>query len=421
MRKLVGSAAVALALALSSAASAQSQTTDPAEQSAFVAAQAVAAPAARASALEGFLKAHPSSPLRERALEQAVAAYQAAGDVAHVEDASRRLLTLDPGNVRALAVVAFLERARAMAETSPEKALMLADQSGADAERGEAALRSWTKPDGLSDSDFAIARAETALILDGCLGYRALLHKDYATARRYLGRAAAAMPGDLQNAWQFSIAALQSDPVDPAGFWWGAHAVNLAAAQGNAQAQTAIQTFVQPRYRRYHGGDDGWQALIGQAAAGALAPPAGFSVAQASAPASAGKSTLGPAELAVQAAAKYNPAELSFSDWSFILSQRFASPANEAAAAKVWAAILAKQGSGRMKLPGKVVSVAQDGLYVAVSEDSQAHNVADLHVVLDAPRANPPQPGAKITVVGVLTAYISKPFRIRMEKASIEP
>jgi hypothetical protein len=414
MRSILAFAAAsvaALALSAALAAHAQGRKTikDPAEYNAYIAALNTADPAAKALAMEGFLKAYPASIMHEDALEQAMAAYQATGDVAHVEDAARRILAIDPDSVRALAIIAFLERRSAGAESSPQQALALADQAGVDAEHGMKALQGWSKPDGVSDADYATLRGQMTSIFAGALGFHALQHKDYAAARGYYATALAANPGDLQNAFQLAIRDLQSDPVDPAGFWWGAHAFNLAA--GNAAGQKSIQDYVQAHYRRYHGSDDGWQAVVSQAAAGASAPPAAFSV----------KPAPTPAELAVQAVAQYDPANLSFSDWSFILSHRDASAANKDAADKVWAAIMAKQGSARMKLAAKVIAYTADGLDVAVSDDAQKGETGDMHVVLAAPLAAPPARGAMVNVVGVLTSYTPNPFSFRMEKGSIEP
>jgi hypothetical protein len=410
MRHAMLAAATALALCLAGAASADQKTiADPAERNAYAAALSMKDPAAKAQALEAFLKTYPASVVRVDALDQAMAAYQQAGDVAHVQDAARRILAIDAGNVRALAIVVVFDRQSATAATSPARAIALADQAGSEAERGAAALVAWTAPEGVTDADFAAVKAQMSSIFGGALGFRSLEHKDYPAARSFYALALTAHSDDLQNAYQMSIAELEASPPTVEGFWWGAHASNLAA--GNAAAQSAILKYEVAKYRHYHGSEDGWSAILTQASAAALTPPAGFSV----------KPAPTPAELAVQAVAENDPNSLSFSDKIFILGLRDASPENHAAADKVWASILALQGSKRLQIPVKVVALTPDGLYVAISEDAQASNTTEMHVVLEGGPATLPAPGAMIKVTGVLTGYTPKPFRFQMDKGSVQP
>ena len=49
------------------------------------------------------------------AMEQAMAAYQQAGNVAKVQETATRILQLDADNIRALAIVTFLKRNQATA------------------------------------------------------------------------------------------------------------------------------------------------------------------------------------------------------------------------------------------------------------------------------------------------------------------
>src|SRR5438045_5039045 len=85
----------------------------PAEYNAYIAALNLADPVRKAAAMEAFIIKYPASVVKIDALEQAMAAYQAAGNVTQVEDAANRILMTQPRNVRALAIVTFLRRARA--------------------------------------------------------------------------------------------------------------------------------------------------------------------------------------------------------------------------------------------------------------------------------------------------------------------
>lgn len=390
---------------------AQPAIADPAEHDAYAAALNTADPAARAAALEAFATAYPASSVRIDALDQAMAAYQQAGDVAKVEAMATRILAIRPDAVRALGVVVFLGRNRATATKEAQAAQALADAAAAQAESGLAALPSWSKPDSFSGPEFAAARRQLESIFNGALGFRSLEHKDYAAAAVYYVAALKAAPDDVPDAYQLSVAKLLSTPVDPTGLWWAARAYDLAGAAKNSTAQASIAAFGKARYRRYHGGDDGWDQLVA-AAASSEAPPAGFSVAPAPTP----------AEIAVKAVAENDPRSLSISDQEFILTQRDASPANRDAAERVWAAIEALQpGAGRVKLPMKVIAVTADGFDGAITDDNQAAGRPDVHVKLSVAGAKPPTPGATIQVVGRFSSYSLNPFSFTFEATEWTP
>ncbi len=125
------------------------------------------------------------------------------------------------------------------------------------------------------------------------------------------------------------------------------------------------------------------------------------------------------AALAVQVVQENDPASLSFSDWEYVLSWRDASPANKAAAEKVWQAIEQKQNGKRLKLPAKLVAVTKDGILAAISEDNQQANTADLHASLAKKPPRLPAPGSSIAVIGVIDGYTPKPFQFHMKDAEI--
>jgi len=104
---------------------------DSAEYNAYIVALNTQDAAQRAAAMETFIAQYPGSVVRIDALEQAMAAYQQAGNQAKVMSFAKRLLELDPGHVRALAIVTALDRAAA--SQGDAKALA---EAGADAEKG---------------------------------------------------------------------------------------------------------------------------------------------------------------------------------------------------------------------------------------------------------------------------------------------
>src|SRR5215831_9713804 len=85
---------------------------DPAEYNAYITALNTQDPAARGAAMEAFVKQYPQSVVLTDALEQAMAAYQQAGNSAKVEELAKRILQLQPNNIRALAIVTALDRAK---------------------------------------------------------------------------------------------------------------------------------------------------------------------------------------------------------------------------------------------------------------------------------------------------------------------
>jgi hypothetical protein len=200
------------------------------------------------------------------------------------------------------------------------------------------------------------------------------------------------------------------NPIDVDGLWYIAKAINLA--KGNQPAQESIAKYGKAKYKRYHGGEDSWDQIVTSAAASATLP-SGFSATMKPAPT--------PAEIAVIAVKENDPGTLSFSDWEYVLSYRDASADNKQAADRVWQAIQITQKNGDVKLSMevKVISVTSNTIDVAITDDNQQANQADLHVILEKPIATPPVTGARIKVIGVLTSYTPRPFMFVMQKASI--
>jgi hypothetical protein len=383
---------------------------NPAEQGAYQSALNMAEPGPRAAAMEAFAARYRSSALKVDALEQAMAARQANNEPAKVEDDANKILVLQPDNARALAVDVVLIRAKAVGPTTPQTKTW-ADDAAARAERGLKALAAWKPPSGATEADVSGMRNDMTAAFNGALGFRALIHGDYAAAKPFYQAALKADPSDMNNTYQYAVSLMQSDPVDPAGFWWAARAFDLAQTSGVTAAKAAIEANARGRYVRYHGTDEGWDVLIAQAAT-ETGPPAGFAV----------KPAPSAAELAVLAAQGGSLADLSVSDWEFVLAQRDASPANKAAADKVWKEIVEFQARGaQLKLPVKVLAVSTTGMDAALLPANQDAGLADLHLrFAEAPQAAP-KVGSMISVVGVLTDYSTNPFAFTMEKARIAP
>jgi thioredoxin-related protein len=373
---------------------------DAAEYNAYIAALNTADASQKAAAMEAFVERYPGSIVKIDALEQAMSAWQQAGSTAKVADVAGRILQTNPDHVRALAIVAAIKRA-----SGDPKAIA---EAGEVATRGLKLLADWAKPDGLTDEEFASLRDKVSAIFNGAAGFEALQLKKYAEARDYYVKSLAVDSANMQDNYQLSVAQLQMEPLDATGFWYAAKAIALA--QGNAATQQGISKYAKAMYRKYHGSEDGWDALIGVAVQ-QNAPSSDFAQSIKRAPT--------PAEIAVQAVRENDPGTLSFSDWEYVLSYRDASPDNQQAAQKVWQTIQDKQKGGTVKLsmPVKVIASAGDTIKVAITDENRRTGTADLTVMLATPTSSPPAVGSQITVIGVMADYTANPFMFTMKQA----
>jgi tetratricopeptide (TPR) repeat protein len=378
---------------------------DPAEYNAYITALNTTDPTAKGAAMEAFVAQYPNSIVKIDALEQAMGAYQQANNQQKVEQIARQILTIEPNNVRALAIVVYIERGQIKDPASGQKAR-------ADAERGLQELPNWKNPEGVSPADFEKMRNQMMGIFAGTAAFGALQQKDYANARKYYEEALKVDPSDLGNNYQISIALLESNPSDPLGFWYGAKALSIAQKQ-NPQAFQAWSPYFLSRYKKYHGNTDDWNQRMATAAT-QTAPPADFVASIPLAPT--------PCDLAAQAVQQNDPGTLSFSDWELVLSCRDKTPANKDAAEKVWAAIQAKEknGEARLRIPVKVIAASDTStMDVAISDDNQAANKADMRVTMDKPMTKLPAVGSMVDVIGVISQYTPDPFMFTMTKGEL--
>jgi tetratricopeptide (TPR) repeat protein len=264
----------------------------------------------------------------------------------------------------------------------------------------------------VSPADYEKMKNQMANIFAGTAAFGALQQKDYANAAKYYEEALKIDPNDLGNNYQMAIALLESNPSNPLGFWYGAKALSIAQKQ-NPQAFQAWSPYFLSRYKKYHGNTDDWNQRIA-AAATETAPPPNFVASIPLAPT--------PCDLAAQAVQQNAPDALSFSDYELVLSCRDKTPANKEAADKVWAFIQAKEknGEAKLKMPVKVVANPDPStLDVAVSDDNQAANKADMRVTMEKPMTKPPAPGANIDIIGVISEYTPDPFMFTMTKGEL--
>jgi hypothetical protein len=406
--------ATSLATAQSAADQAQATPTptsqkvikDPAEYNAYMTANNMTDPAAKGAAMEAFVNQYPNSIVKPEALDQALAAYKDAGNQAKMVDLANKILQINPNAVRALAILTYFERAAA---ATPDKAA----KARQDGERGLKELENWTPPPDLSAADAKKMKDQMTAIFAGAAGFGALQAKDYAAAKNFYLKSVQIDPGNLQDVYQLGIASLEMTPMDKPGFWYIAKAINLS--KGNDAAVKQINSYGKAKYKKFHGGEDGWDAIVA-AAATQSAPPADFDI----------KPAPTPAELACKVVQDNDPSTLSASDWEYVLQYRDAGPqCNKDAAEKVWQAIQSKQKDEKgeavkIKLPAvKVIAATADSLDVALTDDNQTANKADIHVVMEKPLTKPPAVGSSTDVIGLFASYTPSPFMFTMEKGEL--
>ena len=372
---------------------------DPAEYNAYVNAAQQTDPNAKATALESFLQTYPNSVMKTDAMELLMGAYQQAGNAAKTADTAQRILQADPNNIRALALLAYTNRMTALQKGDQQAAA----QAGQYGQKGLTALQTMQKPDGVSDADFAKLKTETGVIFNGAAGFGALNTKDYATAQKDLKEAVtlAGANASFLDVYQLALACLEANPINPEGFWYMAHAIDVAPATAKQQ----LGDYGRKKYNKYHGSEQGWSDML-TAAASSAALPANFQpVAPAPPPPT-------PAEQAADLVKSKEVKDMSFAEWQLILSS-----GNEAAAGKVWDTIHDKQ----IALVAQVISASRTKIELAGSTDDIDAKKADITLTMDAPLpvSKVPKEGAMLQFQGAPDTYTPNPFMMNMKEGSL--
>ncbi|MGA2696715.1 MAG: hypothetical protein ABSE92_11675 [Terriglobales bacterium] len=362
---------------------------DPAEYNAYVNAVQQADPAAKISGLEAFLVQYPNSVMKPDALEILMSSYQKTGDTAKMSDAANRLLQADPNNVRALALLAYSNRA---AQKWPDARQF--------AERGLAALPNMAKPDGVSDPDFQKQKTELGGLLNSVAGFSALQMKDNATAQKDLLAAVTANPNNLEDVYPLALSYLTANPPDTVnGLFFIARAANLAQGAG----QTQITNYGKSVYTKYHGSDQGWDDVLAAAKANPV-PPANFTVAKYVPPT--------PAEQCTDLLKTKAPKDMSFAEWELCLSKGKPEDSD-----KVWSAIKGVP----LQMEAQVISADPNTVQLAGSSDDIDAKRADITLTMDGPIPAKlmPKEGGPLDFQGTPVSFTPDPFVVTMEKGAL--
>jgi hypothetical protein len=424
---------------------------NPAEYNAYANATSQSTPQAKAQAIEAFLQQYPNSVAKAPLLSDLMVAYSTF-DSAKTLDAAKRLLQVEPNNLRALTFVVYLEHQQANGNQAG------LDQASVDANKGLNA----TKNPCDSQADYDKVKDTATPIFYSAIAADDVAKKDYKGAidaytkelQSYKDPAQTEQVPGLLDTYYLGQAYLQEDPKDlKNAVWFLTRAAQFSKPPYQAQIESAAEYW----YKKYHCAQnngacqahpDGLQDIQQLAAVPAnVFPPASYNPTPAPPPPS-------PADLAHQAivgtegCANVTPAPPPAAPASGATA---AAPAATPAAPATTAAtpgattpapsfpttctdalkkglglpdeefILANGDSQDQQLiwsimngvtaqvPGVVVTATPDSVQLAVTQDAQQSNKADFTVNMKTPLKDLPKQGDKVTYIATFDSYTSNP------------
>jgi hypothetical protein len=390
----------------------------PAEYNAYNSAITQTDPKAKASALEAYLTAYPQSAVKAATLEQLMLAYSGF-DPAKTLDAADRLLQVDPNNLRALTFETYFRLTGADAITDPTAKQAALDKAAEYAQKGLAA----SKPAEMSAADFTTLQNQAKPVFYRAIAMAALNKKDTATAitnfkqeLHSVPEADTTKPGPLlQDTYFLGLAYLQSTPPDLLNCTWY---VSRFVAFAPEPYKTQMMPTAKYCYKKYHGADDGYDAVLA-AAQKSLEPPADFAI----------KPAPKPEDMAhdlVASTAEADLPKLAISDREFVLANGKPEDAD-----KVWNTMKGKS----VTIPDAlVIESSPTVVKVAVSDDAVQSKTPDFTFNIKAPEekmsaaaakkladetAAATAVGQKVTLSGTFDSYTPKPLMIIMSDGAV--
>jgi len=369
------------------------------------------AAAAKAAAFESYLTAYPKSAVKADALQQLMFAYSAVPDTDKTMAAADRLLAVDPCNLYAYVFEVGLHEGAAATVTDPGAKQAAYDAAADFAAKGLGV----TKMKDMAPADFDKLKNQPQAFpaFYSAIGADALQKKDNATAIKafkaelaFVPIAMTTAPGpQLQDTYYLASAYYTETPPDFLNCaYYSGRAMNYAPEP----FKTNFKQLASYCFRKYHGADDGFDAMVTVAAAN-LNPPAGFSSTVTPAPT--------PADIVSNLIATTpDLATLALSDKEYVLTN--GKPAD---ADKVFDTIKGKS----VEIPDAVVvTAAPDGtqVTVSVSDDSVQGKTADFTFNFTTPLTKIPAVGDKVILDGTYASYTQSPTMITMSDAAlVEP
>jgi tetratricopeptide (TPR) repeat protein len=234
---------------------------------------------------EAFLQKYSNSDFKSGAYLTEMQVYYQLGKSDQAVDAAKKVLTVDPDNLDALALLSFVFPFTF--KGSDADATSKLSRADSDAHHGLDVLQKFQKPANVTDEQFKAYVEPKRALFNSCIGFVALQRKDYPNAVSALKAAATGNPSDVYTFYRLGLAYIYSSPPDyNNAFWYLARAVSLANAAKNP-AGDEINTYLKKAYINFHGTDQGLADLLTQAAT-SVNPPDGFKVAPMEAPAKTG-------------------------------------------------------------------------------------------------------------------------------------
>ena len=386
---------------------------DPAEYNAYQNAITQTSPQAKAAACESFLQTYPQSVVKLSVLNELVDAYTKSNDLPKTVDAAKRLLQVDPNNLKAIYLIVYIDKK--MATSTPAQQSQLLDDAAALATKGLAA----TKPADAKDDEFTKQKATTDPFFLSVIANDALLSKKdlpgavdgFRKELQYLSDHTpdATKSGfALNDTLELGQTYPQLTPPDyPNAVWFLARAESFAPAN----FKPTIDKQARYWYKRFHGKDDGFDAILAQTAT-SIFPPPDYKIAPAPTPKDIADGVV---------ASTPDLSTLALADKEYILAN--ASPAN---AEKLWALVKDKLS----EVPGTVIAATATQIQVAVTDDAKADKKADFTVNLKTPLADKdiPAVGSDTTVdtktetktlIGTYDSYTQTPPQIILRDGEI--
>src|SRR5258708_2756219 len=361
MKKFVFASMMALAsVALVTAPKLQAQSSDitikdPAEYNAYKMFDTQPDPKQKTAAGESFLKTYPQSIVKSAVLDSLVDAYMASNDADGTLNAARRLLQIDPGNMKAILYSVNIKKQQC-GRTSDAQTC---DDAAALALKGLQA----TKPAATADADWqrlthaAFPIFHSTLALDNAVSkkdWKAAQEEYTAELKLYddTESKSAGLSDTLLLAQAYSQPGATQDLKQAC--WFYARVWDFAPDKFKAQIEPKLEYY----YKKYHGGLDGLDA-VKQAAQASTFPPGTFNISLAKSP----------QEQIHDLLATTDPKSLALADKETVLAMGSKEDAD-----KLWALVQGQQTQD----PGIVIAVKADQIQAPVTQHAKYATVADV-------------------------------------------
>jgi hypothetical protein len=243
---------------------------DPAEYNTFQSAFTQTDPKAKATALESFLQAYPQSVVKPAVLDALIDAYQAQNDTANSLSAARRMLQVDPNNMKAIFFSVLVMKSQCAKTVSPKTGLSTDPQTCDDAAMLARKGLLAPKSAGMSDPDWKKLTAGTYPAFHSAIAFDdAVSKKDSKgavaeyTAELMLYTDDQSKTAGLQDMLLLAQAYCQTDAKDLVkAVWFYARVWNFVPAGYKPTIEKSLEYY----YSKFHGNLKGLDDLKAKAA-----------------------------------------------------------------------------------------------------------------------------------------------------------